>query len=445
MGGLSDVWAPRFLAGFAALALTLLSTSPTPAQQDSRPFQFRAFLRAEGEYTDNFSLSEKNKRDEFREILTPGASFQLSTGRSQAEISYAPSLVHSSLNDEEVQVFHLFDAKGSLALAERLTLRAADHFLRNDEPNLTDPRGIRRDRTILIQNTLNSDLTYKRDTWSLTPHYAVTLNRTESGVQATATSGNAATAGSEERSIVHAIGSDGTLDILGRNTLGAGYELTVGESKVADDFVGHLGRVSFSRELTPLMTASLNGSLAHRDVQGGSDYNILRGDLGISRNVSPLYTVEARVGYGLFDVVGGQRRSDVDFLLKGTYTGKAIRFTGTSSQSFQETFLERNNVGVTRTQESAMELRYEPTVDLALTLRGRLAQNRFLQSESATSSGQQKDREDTLLDGGIELAFRLTRLLSLTLGYTHTRVDSNVRGFDYQNNRVRLGLTATYE
>ena len=230
MGGVSDEWSqgpttssarpPRFLAGFAALALTLLSTSPAPAQQDPRPFQVRASLKAEGEYTDNFFLSEKNKREEFREILTPGASFQLSTGRSQAVISYAPSLVHSSLNDEEVRVFHLFDANGSLALTERLTLRAGDHFLRSDDQTLTDPRGIRRDRTILLQNTLNTDLTYNRDTWSLTPRYAMTLNRTESeNGGATSQGGNLPATGSDERSIVHTLGADGALNILDRNTL----------------------------------------------------------------------------------------------------------------------------------------------------------------------------------------------------------------------------------
>ena len=93
--------------------------------------------------------------------LPPGISLRLSTGRGQAEISYSPSLVHSSLNEGEIEVFHLFDGNGSLPLTERLTLRASDRFLRTDVPTLTDPRGVRRDRVTLIQNTLTSDLTYQ--------------------------------------------------------------------------------------------------------------------------------------------------------------------------------------------------------------------------------------------------------------------------------------------
>lgn len=441
-----SAWARHLFADLAAFTLTILSVAPIHAQEDPRRVQIRGFLRAEGEYNDNFFLTEKNKRDDFREILTPGLSLRLSTGRSQAEISYAPSLIHSSVNDQDVQVFHLLDANGSLALAERFTLKAGDHFLRSDEPAITDPRGIRRDRTILIQNTLSSDLTYKQDTWSLTPRYALTLNRTERENKTGGVSGGNPTAGrNQERSLVHALGADGTLDILDRNTLGAGYELTVGEFEVANDFVGHLGRFSFSRQLNPLTTASLGGSVAHRDVRGGSDFNIFRGDAGLRRDVSPLYAVEARVGYGVFDVSGGKSIGEVEYSLTGTYTGRVVRISVTSGQSFQETFLEQNNVGVTRTREHKLEVRYEPTDRVALSLRARVADNRFLQPTTFTTLGQQQERKDLLIDIGPELGFRLTRLLSLTMGYTYTRVDSNLRGFDYENNRVRLGLTATFE
>jgi hypothetical protein len=401
------------------LALPVLPAAPTAAQE--RPFQLSGFLQLQGEYTDNFFLTERNKRDEFREILTPGLSLRLSTGPSQARLSYAPSLVHSSLSEGELQVFHLFDGSGSLALTERLTLRASDRFLRTDEPAVTDPRGVRRDREVLTTNTLTSDLTFQQATWSLVPRYALTLIRSDKE--------------DRERSTVHALGIDGTLEILGRNTLGAGYELTRGEFKIANDFTGHAGRVSFSRALDPRNTASLRSSIAHRDVEGGRDFDIVRGDVGLRRDVSPRYIYEARAGYASTSAVSGSREDAVEYSLTGTYTGKAVRLTLTSGQSLQETFLERDNVGVTRTSDHALEIRYEPIERLAVTFRGRFAENRFLQSR----------REDVRIEGGLELAFQLTRLLLLTLGYTYTDVDSNLAGFDFQNNRVRLGLTVTYE
>jgi hypothetical protein len=61
---------------------------------------------------------------------------------------------------------------------------------------------------------------------------------------------------------------------------------------------------------------------------------------------------------------------------------------------------------------------------------------------TTTAAGQ--DREDWLMDGGFDIAFKLTRLFSLTVGYNYTSRDSNLRGFDFQNNNIRVGLTATY-
>lgn len=437
--------ARRLPAGLLAAVLTLFSAVPTLAQDDSRPFQFRSFLGLAGEYNDNFFLTEKNKQSEYREILTPGFSLRFSTGRSYAELSYAPSLVHSSLDEGKVgTVFQLFDTNGSLALAERLTLRASDHFVRTDDPAVTDPRSTQRGRSILIGNTFTSDLTYKQETWSLTPRYALTFNQTEGENQGAATQvGNQ----TNDRGTVHTLGIDGTLDILGRNTLGAGYELAIGEFKVADDFVGQLVRLSFSRELTALTTASVEGSFAHRNVQGGSNYNIYRANIGVRREVSALYTSEVRVGYGVFDIAGGGTATtgEPEYLLKGTYTGRVVRLTLSSGQSIQESFLEAENVGVTKTTWNDLEIRYEPTDRLALTLRGRYSQNRFLQTTPFTIVGQQQERKDTYYNAGLDVAFKLTRLLSLTLGYTYVNVDSNIPGNGYQNNVIRLGLTATYE
>jgi len=406
----------------------------------------RGFLRLEGEYNDNFFLSKTNPRSEFRETVTPGIGLRFSRGRSQADIFYAPSLVHSSVNEGEVQVFHFLDANGSLAATERLTLRAADRFLRSDVPALTDPRGTRRDRNVFTENALTSDLTYQQDTWSVTPRYFLTVNRTEAASQAGSTQSQTQGApANEERSIVQTLGGDGSLEILERNTLSAGYDLTLADSKVANDFVGHTGRAAFSRQLNPLTTASVAGSLSRRNIPGGTDFNIYTADVGIRRDVSPLYTLEGRVGYNATDATGGGSAQGLTFLLRGVYTAKALRFVGTSNQSIQETFLEKSNVGLTETREGTLEIRYELTDRLNIMLRGRLSENTFLQSTGTTTSGQGQDRKDTLLDGGIELAYQLTRLLSLTLGYTYTSADSNLPGLSYQNNRVRLGLTATYE
>ncbi len=420
---------PSFVTPLVAAQLAPL---PPQSEVPSRPFQFRSFVTVEGVYDDNFDLSERNKRSNFREILTPGLSVRGSSGLSFLEASYAPSVVHDSVEEGDVRVFHLFDTKGSLALSPRLDLNAHNHFVRTDEPAVVDIRRVRRGRVSVLQNTFSSNLTYRQETWTLVPRYDVTLSRES---QAEGIPG--------ERSLVQTFGADGKLDILARNTLAAGYEFTVGEFKIGQDFTGSLGRLALSRQLDPLDTVLLEGSVTHRDIQGESDFNIYRGNIGFRRDVSPRYTVEARVGYGITDIRDSENL--VEYQLKSAYTGRLVRVAFTSGQSLQETFLERENVGVTRTRESTVDVSYEPIDRLTLSLRGRVAENRFLQSTPFTTEVGGRKRTDLVIEGGPELVFRLTRLFSLTVGYLYTNVDSNLRGFGYQDNRAHAGLTATYE
>ena len=402
---------------------------PDPA--DTRPVQFRSFLGLEGHYNDNFFVSETNPREVYREFLTPGVSLRLSRGSNYANLAYLPSVVNSSLDEGNLEVFHLFDGSGSLGLTERLTFNATDRFLRSDVLALTDPRGIRRDRVILTENTVAANLAYQQDVWSLVPRYGFTYNLNDGG--------------DRERSTVQTAGVDATRTILERNTVGAGYEFTVGNFRVADDFTGHAGRLSFARQLTKLMTADVAGLATYRDIHRGTDYYIYSADVGLRRDVSPRYTFEGRVGYNLTDMVGsGGNTEGVTFLLRGIYVGQAFRLTTTSLKSIQETFLERENVGLTDTTESTWELRYDVTRRLSLVLLGRVAQNKFLQVTGTTDSGTSEDRKDLLLNGTLEVNFKLTRLLLLTVGYSYTNVNSNLPGLSYENNLGRVGLSVVY-
>jgi hypothetical protein len=431
----------------SAPAVAQAPATPPPVADDPRTFRLSGAVQIETEYNDNFNRTERDPQAEFRERLNAPVQFRFAHGGSRAEFVYTPSLVHSSLT-EEIQLFHLLAANASIPLTERFTLLATENFRRTDEPAVTDPRGTQRGRTTLLENTVGSSLRYERDTWSLTPRYTYTLIRT----QATgATTAGATAAGTttedgttDDASDIHTLGADGTLSILERNRLAATYELTLARFSTSNPFDGHTGRATFSRELTPRMTALAVGSLAYRDVKGGRDYTISRADVGLRRELTALYTVEVRLGYAVLDVAGQRPTGEFAYSFTGTYTGQTFRVTSTSAQSFQETFLEAQNAGVARTRESSAEIAWDLSDRLTLALRGRMAENRFEQAGTATGGGTQ-ERKDVQLGGGIDAALRLTRLLTLTAGYSHTRVDSNLRGLDYQNNLVRVGLSLALE
>jgi hypothetical protein len=291
----------------------------------------------------------------------------------------------------------------------------------------------------VTQNTLTTDLAWRRELWTVAPQYTFATIRTASET------GAATAAPAEASTTVHALGADGALDVTRRTTLGAGYQLTLADFEPGDAFVGHRGRARVARALDPVTDASVRGGIIHRDFRAGTDVSIYRGDLGIRRDVSPRYSVEARAGYAVFDPATGESEDMVEFLLRGTYVGRTLRVTTRSGQSFQETFLEAENVGVTRTRESVVDVRYEATQRLALVVRGQLAENRFLQQRQQQQAAAPAGRRELLMGGGLGLDVRLTRRLSLGVDYDYTRVDSSVRGLDYAQNRVRVGLTAIYD
>jgi hypothetical protein len=436
------------------LAAGAAAAQTPPAQAPIQGFSITGFGRVEGRYDDNFFRTDASRQSEYREILTPGLLVRAGTGKSTGSIAYSPSLVHSSINQNELQIFHLLDARGSLSLTEHLSLEAFDNLSRTDEPAVTDPNGARRDRRTSLVNLLGLALPYRQQTWSLTPRYGLTFNDTQSDTQTTGTTtqttGAVATA-SQERSLIHSLGLDGSVNVRDRNKLGLGYELTVARYEVntGNDFVGHTGRASFARELSPLMTASITGTLAHRDPETGDPFNIYRGDIGFRRDVSPRYTTEVRVGAFATDAISGSNSHGLEYTLRGTYTGNWVTLFLDSGESLQETFQEVNNVGLTRTKSTSASVRFTVSDRLAITVGGRLAQSEFLQSSNTsgvtTVAGNGQTRQDQTLEANLEASYKLSRRFTLGLRYTHTDVDSNVRGLGYAQNVVTLGLTATYE
>src|SRR5439155_8321062 len=154
-------------------------------------------------------------------------------------------------------------ARGTLGLTERLRLSATEHFQRTDEPVVADPLSLRRDRRVMTNETLGASLDYFRDTWSLTPYYGLTILDFETRTTSRSSASLSPTA--DERSEIHALGVNGALNISERNVLGVGYEYAIGLFKIASDFTGHVGRLSFSREISPQMTGSATASITHRD------------------------------------------------------------------------------------------------------------------------------------------------------------------------------------
>src|SRR5260370_23977591 len=140
-----------------------------------RPLTLRTFVRVGAEYNDNFFRTQQHRKADYREMLTPGAALRLLSGRDEATLAYSPTVIHSSLADEDIRVSHLLDGSGTLGLTERLTLKATERFQQTDEPMFRHPLSLRHDRQIVTTESLAGSLAYVRDTWSLTPRYGLSI------------------------------------------------------------------------------------------------------------------------------------------------------------------------------------------------------------------------------------------------------------------------------
>lgn len=404
----------------------LLANSPSTgwAQPFLLPIEWTASIAIQEEYNDNFFLTESGRKPDFSTSLIPGLSLRLSSGQSEATLSYRLSAVQSTALSDELRLLHQLKGSGDLALGERLSLRPREEFIRSDEPATTDPLGIQRERPILERNSAGLELAYTGDQGSGSLLYGNTFS--------------SETGGAGERSNIHTLGAKGRMDLpLARTAITAGYEYVLSEFRIGDDFRGHQVDVGVSRQFDPLTEAALSGTASFRDFRTGEDLWIWRGAGRVTREFTPLLVGEGQVGYQAAEGVEGTGSKGLTWSIRVTWTGPSLRTSLVGAEAIQESFQERRNVGLFRSRDLSVDTAYTPTDRLTLTARISYGQRRFLQ-------GANRSREDDLYGGELGLSYKLSRTLSLSAGYTYGRRDSNAQGFGYKNNRVRIDLTAGF-
>ena len=439
------IW-KRSLSGWGILAVRrclplglaggfLLCPAPGWGQQRLLlPIEFTPTVTLQEEYNDNFFLTDKNRKSDWRTTLSPGVSLRLTTGRSQADLSYLLSLAHSTAIGDELQIFHSLGGAGTLSLTERLSLHLSERFSRTDEPAVTDALGIFRDRRTVTTNSASAGLTHAGDRHWLGLTYADTRSG-QSGADA-------------EQSRIHAVRPELAYTLDPVTSLDLRYEYTQAEFRIGRDFRGHEGNFEIKRELTRTTRAGLTGRLIVREPEEGRQFNIVRGGVTFTTELTPTLTWESETGYER--ATAGEGTDGFSGLIRLTHQGPTVRLSLSVGQALEETFQERENVGLVRTRSAAIEATYTPTDRLTLAGSGSLALTTFEQSEAAatllrTGAIQAgREREDTLIRLELAATLKLSRVFSLAARYRFGQRDSNVPEFDYTNNVVTLGLTATY-
>ena len=112
---------------------------------------------------------------------------------------------------------------------------------------------------------------------------------------------------------------------------------------------------------------------------------------------------------------------------------------GGSREAIESTY-STNNYFTSTEVRAGLEKAMGPKVTVGVS--GFYANNDY--PESTLHAGQMSEREDDVWGARVRLKYDMRHWLSTTLSYTHEERDSNHDTYDYEDNRVTLGVSAIF-
>jgi hypothetical protein len=401
-------------------------TLPTPAELGVPPtatFQLEPSLTLSEEYTDNFDLTERGRRSNFRSTASPGLRLIINSAFTKGIVQYNFAPSHDSATDE-FNFFHALLGQVTWQANPRWTLTLSETFTRSDEPGEADRLGLRQERQTFSSNTISLGSDYLIDRVATRQFYRLSTFFDQDGGDTT----------------THAAGVGATVPIAATNALSAGYDYlrsdTSGEEE--SDVRGHQFTGSISRKLTTLRSVGVSGSYALRtltDEFGDTGYQPWNVSVFTNYLLPGRLTLNGSVGVSGLSIDSGETLGpNVSTATSISYQFARAVATLAFDRGFSETFNDGEDFGVVETEGVTASLSYPFTPSLLGTLSGYYRRNKF------TGLGNVADDERSENWGGTAaLAWRFwsDRLL-FDLSYSYR----NQTGTEdsYTENRVRAAL-----
>jgi hypothetical protein len=424
-----------------------------PGVRPAAIFDLGFSLTATEEYSDNFNLAGDEdadgggRQDNFRSIVTPGATLGINGAFTKGVIAVGLSAVHDSSDDDgEIKIFPSLTGQVSWEATPRLNLALSDTFVRSDEATRADRLSLRRERRTFTANTFSARANYLLDRVATSMFYSL----------------GTFSAGSRQRNTAHSAGVTAGTTFYETNSASVGYTYltTSSENETADttnlasgssDVSGHQFTGSFQRQLSALTSAGVTGSYALRHTEDGSanggsgdgseDFSVWTAAL-FSSYRGPKLSLNGSLGYSQVIGESGERSSSIFTASSLTYQfARATASIGVDS-GFSETYAEGENFGLVQTRGITGSLSYPFTSAIFGTVSAYYRQN-----ESAGGGSSQNT-----WGGAASLSIQLARWLGLLIDYSHTetsspdrRVGSGAgRGGEQIENRARISLSAFF-
>jgi hypothetical protein len=366
------------------------------------------------QYTDNFHLDDRRRVENFRTLLTGSLTATLNYPNTQGSLTTNLSGAYDTSRDSDhYSFFPSFTGSLQHTFNPRMRLVVSDTFVRDDDPELSNPTG----------NAANNstNLRGERSTFS-TNSFSVSLSWLIDIIQTQVYYRNSLFVGQHETTMSHIFGGTASMPVGALNTVSAGYEFTTRDTTgdAAGDAVGQtqVHRVfgSFSRQLDTFTTAGVSSSYSM--IFSNTDSRIANISLFAAHGVPGGLSLSASVGYSLFDSDDAPSlRHSFSSSITASYRFAFATLTAGYFQDFRQTADEGEDFGIILSRTAFVIFSYAITPFVTASARGQYSRN-----EPVSGGGSGIAPQSTYV-AGASVNWRILTWLSLTGEYTWRKRD----------------------
>jgi hypothetical protein len=362
------------------------------------------------QYTDNFHLDDRRRVENFRTLLTGSLTATLNYPNTQGSLTTNLSGAYDTSRDSDhYSFFPSFTGSLQHTFNPRVRLVVSDTFVRDDDPELSNPTG----------NATNNSTNLRggRSTFS-TNNFTVSLSWLIDIVQTQVYYRNSLFVGQHETTMSHIFGGNASMPVGALNTVSAGYEFTTRDT--TNDAIGQtlVHRVfgSFSRQLGTFTTAGVSSSYSM--IFSDTDSRIANISLFAAHGVPSGFSVSGSVGYSLFDSdAAPSLRHAFSSSITASYRFAFATLTAGYFQDFRQTADEGEDFGIILSRTAFVIFSYAITPFVTASARGQYSRN------EPVSGGGSGIAAQSIYVAGASINWRILTWLSLTGEYTWRKRD----------------------